>query len=463
LFNDRREKFYMELSKKLIVGIDIGGTFTDFVILKQSSGEVFTWKALTTPQDPSKSVIEGLKECFINYNLKISDIEKLVHGTTLVTNAIIERKGAKTGLITTEGFRDVLEIGREIRYDLYDLFMKRPSPLVAREFVRETQSRNNPNKHEKTTLNHQTIISSVNELVKKGVESIAISFIQSSETNKLEKEAEDILYKQFPEIYISRSSDVANEIGEFERTSTVVSNAYVKPLIDKYLSQLENKLKALSFKGRFYIMLSSGGFCDINVARQYPIRLLESGPAAGTLSAAYWGTKTGNTKVIGFDMGGTTAKAGLIKNGEAEKTFEFEAGRVHRFKRGSGLPIRTPTVDLIEIGAGGGSIAHVDNLGLMKVGPESSSSNPGPACYDLGGWDPTVTDANLLLGYLNPEFFLGGTMKIDKNKSEKSVTNKLSSTLNLDAYTSAWGVHKVVNENMSQAARIYAIEKGEDH
>jgi len=453
----------MNNQKRLNVGIDIGGTFTDFVILDRYSGEVFTWKSLTTPRSPSKSVATGLSECLKYYKLSIKDVYKLVHGTTLVTNAIIERRGETIGLITTKGFRDTLEIGREMRYDLYDLFMKRPGSLVPRHLRKEVETRKIVSGKEQQAIKDEELIQVTKNLVEKGVKSIAISFIQAQSDNTLEKRAKKIIQKNFPNIHVSLSSDLASEIGEFERTSTVTANAYVKPLINNYLTQLDRELQTLGFGGNFYIMLSSGGFCNIDVAREYPIRLLESGPAAGALSAAYWGEATSNSRVIGFDMGGTTAKACLIQNGSPEKIFKFEAGRVHKFKKGSGLPILITTIELIEIGAGGGSIAHADNLGLLKVGPESASSEPGPACYDLGGTSPTVTDANLILGYLNPDFFLGGEIPINKTKSKEAISKKMSETLKLEVYLAAWGVHKVVNENMSEAAKIYATEKGKDH
>lgn len=451
------------LDNKLTVGVDIGGTFTDFVVLNRGSGKVFTWKSLTTPKDPSQGVIEGFEECMNYYNLPITGVQKIVHGTTLVTNAVIERKGAKTGLITTHGFRDTLEIGREIRYDLYDLHMKRPETLVPRQLRQEVQARGNINGNIDEPLDREELYSVTQDLIQQGVKSVAISFLHSYLDNSLEKEAEAMIKEWFPDLRVSISSDVASEIGEFERTSTVVVNAYVKPLMETYLNRLITGLKDLHFEGNFFIMLSSGGFCDTEIAKQYPVRLLESGPAAGALSAAHWGTKTGNDKIIGFDMGGTTAKACLIDDNEVEKVFKFEAGRVHRFKRGSGIPILIPTVELIEIGAGGGSLAHADSLGLLKVGPQSASSDPGPACYGLGGLEPTVTDADLTLGYLDPDFFLNGTMSLYKDDAEKALDRRLSQPLDLNFVTAAWGVHKIVNENMARAARVYTAEKGRDH
>lgn len=450
----------MDLKGNLMVGIDIGGTFTDFVVNNKATGELFTYKSLSTPSHPSVGILQGLRDCFEEHNLEINDVKNIVHGTTLITNSIIERKGSKTGLITTKGFKDVLDIGRELRYDLYDLFMVKPEQLVMNENVYELDTREKKKLDENLKEN---IINCMNEIVNKDITSVAISLLYDDNSEQMEQEIKSFIEKKYPDVFLSVSTDVKNELGEYERTSTVVANAYVKPIIYKYIDELESGLTELGFDGGFFIMLSSGGFCTPEIAKTYPIRLLESGPAAGALTAAHWGKLTGNNNVIGFDMGGTTAKAVLIKNNIPNKIFEFETGRVHRFKKGSGLPILITAIDLIEIGAGGGSIASIDELGLLKIGPQSAGSEPGPACYSLGGEDPTVTDANILLGYLNADFFLGGKMTIDKDLATDSIRNKLKSKTDLDTNSLAWGIHQVVNENMSQATRIYAVEKGEDH
>ncbi|MBG6118467.1 5-oxoprolinase (ATP-hydrolyzing)/N-methylhydantoinase A [Sphingobium sp. JAI105] len=443
------------------IGFDIGGTFTDFVLLDNERGSVRLHKRLTTPKDPSIAALAGLQELVEQAGITLSDISEIVHGTTLVTNAVIERKGAKLGLLTTKGFRDALEIGREQRYDIYDLFLEFPDPMVSRDLRREIDERINRDGYVVQGLDTEAVRKQLRELINEGVEAVAVCFLNSYRNPAHEQAVGQIVQAEFPELAVSLSSEVVAEISEYERSVTTCANAYVQPLMDRYLQKLERELSARNFRGILYLMHSAGGLVSLTTARAFPIRLLESGPAGGALATALFGRLAGKTEVIAFDMGGTTAKACLIENGEVEIAPMLEAGRAHRFAKGSGLPIKTPTVDLIEIGAGGGSIAAIDDVGLLKVGPHSAASDPGPACYGLGGTKPTVTDANLVLGYYDPGFFLGGRMALDKDAAARAV-GTLAKPLSLSVEEAAWGIHKVVVESMAAAARVHLIEKGLD-
>jgi len=446
----------------IVVGVDIGGTFTDVVILDGENNSLRTWKVLTTPRAPEEGVLRGVTEALSTHGYEPSDVKAVVHATTLVTNAIIERKGEPTGLITTKGFADALDIGRELRYDLYDLDLSFPEPLVPRSGRQEISARSGADGVAVAPVVEDELSAAWRALDSSGVKSVAVNLLHAYADPRLEEQVGEWLGAHAPHVSVSLSSDVVREIGEYERGSTVTANAYVKPLIDGYLERLEVGLKRTGIGVPLLVMQSAGGFCPPEVARKYPIRLLESGPAAGALAAAHAGQSAGLADLLGFDMGGTTAKACLIREGSPEVTFAFEAGRVHRFKRGSGLPILTSSVDLIEIGAGGGSIAAVDTLGLLQVGPESASSEPGPACYGLGGALPTVTDADLLLGYLDADSFLGGRMRLSTEAAESAIIENLATPLGMTALEAAWGVHQVVNENMASAARIYLAEKATD-
>lgn len=444
------------------LGIDIGGTFTDFVLLNETNGDLSFGKTLTTYPDPTNGIITGTKQILQEFSVEASDIHTIVHGTTLVTNAVIERKGAKTGFITTAGFTDVLEIGRELRYDIYDIFLTMPEPLVPSKLRVGVEERLNTKGEVVTLLTHDSIEIAVGTLVKRGVESIAVCLLHSFMNPEHERMIAEVIRRQYPHVYTSLSVDIMPEIREYERASATVMNAYVQPITDKYLETLEKRLRALGFGGNIDIMISSGRLTTIQGARKSPVQLLESGPAGGAMASVFFGKLTGRADLLGFDMGGTTAKASLILDNKPEITNQFEAARVRRFKKGSGLPVRIPVIDLIEIGAGGGSIAHIDHLGLLKVGPESAASQPGPAAYGRGGDKPTVTDADLILGYLNEEYFLGGTMKLDRNAAREAVRKHIAEPLNISIEQAAMGIRRVVDENMASAARVHILEKGFD-
>jgi 5-oxoprolinase (ATP-hydrolysing) len=441
------------------IGMDIGGTFTDYVVLDESTGELRLHKRLTTPADPADGALLGLQELLNRSGLQLSDCRTLVHGTTLVTNAVIERRGARTALFTTRGFRDILEIGHEQRYDIYDLFLQYPQPLVERRWRLEVDERVDRDGMVVRPLDLDAVRDQVREMTTAGIESVAVCFLHSYR-NPAHEQAVAQLIRRETDLRVSVSCEVVPEIREFERTSTTVTNAYVQPLIDSYLGRLERELEGWGFRGRFYMMQSSGGLGALDVARRFPVRLLESGPAGGAIVGAYLGQQLDIRDLIAFDMGGTTAKICMIQGGRPALAAEMEAGRVHRFKKGSGLPIKTPVLDLIEIGAGGGSVAFRNRLGLLQVGPHSAGADPGPACYGLGGEEPTVTDACLKLGYLDPDYFLGGEMELDVAAAE-DVLGRLGQTLGL-ADETAWGVYNVVCENMAGAARVHIIEKGRD-
>lgn len=417
---------------------------------------------LTTPHDPAAAVLQGVRELLDQAALSPQHVSHLVHGTTLITNAIIERKGAKTGLITTKGFRDALEIGRERRYDIYDISLENPQPLVPRFLRREVTERLDHGGQVLIPLDPTEVRSVIQELVDAGIEALAVCLLHSFRNPAHEQLVKQIATDYFPRLTCSLSCEVMPEIREYERTSTTVANVYVKPLARQYLNKLNTDLRALGVPRDMFIMLSNGGITSCDVAGEYPIRLIESGPAAGALAASFYSTQQQLDRVISFDMGGTTAKICLIDGGRPMLTTDFEAARVYRFKKGSGLPLKVPVIEMIEIGAGGGSIARVDGLGLLKVGPDSAGSQPGPVCYGQGGTEPTVTDADLVLGYLSPDYFLGGKMRLDRDAAERAIADKIARPLKLDVLRAAWGIHQVVNENMANAARMHLVEKGRD-
>jgi N-methylhydantoinase A len=452
----------LQPDKRHRVGIDIGGTFTDLVLIDDATGERAVGKVLTTPDDPSEAVENGLVELLGQEGLAADQLKTIIHGTTLVTNALIERKGATTALLTTEGFRDAVAIGTEHRYDMYDVFIEKPEPLVPRSLRYGVRERCLDDGSVMIELDEEQVRSVVAELRGRGVQAVAVSFLHSFRNPVHERRVREILAEEAPEMTVSLSSEVAPEIREYERTSTTVANVYARPLVEGYLLSLEDRLRRLGFGGSLYIMLSNGGTASVETACRFPVRLLESGPAAGALAAAFYGRATDFPEVLSFDMGGTTAKACLIEGGEPLRSNEFEVARVYRFKKGSGLPVKVSVIEMIEIGAGGGSIASIGPLGLPKVGPRSAGSEPGPACYGRGGSEPTVTDADLILGYLDPDFFLGGKMRLDREAALRAIEEKIAHPLGLDTVEAAWGIHQVVNENMANAARVHAIERGKD-
>jgi N-methylhydantoinase A len=450
-----------ERAQRFKLGIDIGGTFTDIVILGESSGKVYNGKCLSTPQDLSKGVIEIFDRMLRELQIGPEQVTAAIHGTTVATNAIIEKKGAKTALLTTRGFRDVLEIGRELRYDLYDLYIQMPEPLVPRYLRREINERLDKDGNVLIEMEPDDILRVIYDFEKEGITALAISFLHAYANPGHERKASEIIKGNCPELSISLSSDVACEMREFERTSTTVTNAYLQPLMEGYLDRLETGLQNIGYKGRLFIMMSNGGISDTDTVKRFPVRMIESGPAAGALAAGFFGNLIKDENLLSFDMGGTTAKMCVIHQGKPLFSKELEAARVHRFKKGSGLPLKIPSIELIEIGAGGGSIASVDAMGLLKVGPESAGADPGPACYGQGGEDPTVTDADLVLGFLDPEYFLGGQMKLDKTSSLKSM-GSISSLLKVDPVELSAGIFEVVNENMATATRVHMAELGMD-
>ena len=443
------------------VGFDIGGTFTDFVLYDDLNASVSLHKRLTTPHDPSEAALIGLREILEMQGISHVDVSEIVHGTTLVTNSIIERRGAPVGLITTRGFRDLLEMGTEQRYDIYDLFVSFPEPIVQRDLRLEVDERMSASGEIITPLDEDAVRSVGAKLVEVGCEAIALAFLHSYANPANEKRAAEILRTSFPEIAVSISSDVVAEIGEYQRIVTTCANAFVQPLMHRYLTKLEQSLRSDGFAGPLRLMHSAGGLVSLETARDFPIRLLESGPAGGGLATALFGAKAGLSDVISFDMGGTTAKACMIEGGRAEVAPMMEAARVHRFTKGSGLPIKAPVIEMIEIGAGGGSIAAIDEVGLLKVGPHSAGSDPGPACYGMGGTEPTVTDANLTLGYYDPGFFLGGRMQLDLAAARAAIA-RVGDPLGLSVEQAALGIHKVVVESMASAARVHLVERGKD-
>ncbi len=442
------------------LGCDIGGTFTDFVLLDDTSGKILVYKCLTTPQDPSDAVEDGIKELERLVPGCAQKLEEVIHGTTLVINAIIERKGAKTGLITTRGFRDVLELGREIRYAPYDIFAQFPETLVPRHRRLEVDERVRADGTILRPLDEAQAREVARSLLNMGVESIAVCLLNSFENPAHELALKEIILEEAPHISVSISYEVLPQIREYERTSTTVTNSYVKPLTENYLRRLSGRLSSLGFGGRLFIMLSSGGITSVETAAEFPVRIIESGPTAAVIAGQYFSRLFDIPEMFCFDMGGTTAKSCLIQGGVAGVVPTFEVGRVQRFMKGSGLTIQVPVVDLMEIGAGGGSIARMSRLGTLQVGPDSAGADPGPVCYGLGGQDPTVTDADLLLGYLDADYFLGGEMKLDLEAARRRIEERVAAPLGVSFIQAVWGIHDLINEIMAAAAKTHIAERG---
>ncbi len=453
--------FLMKAKGTIRIAVDIGGTFTDGLAVLTPGGRIWVAKTLTTPRDPGEAVTTVMADLLRQVAGVSPNVTEVVHGTTLVTNTLIERKGAKTGLIVTQGTRDVLTIGREIRYELYDLNLEIPQPLVDESKRLEAIERMDVEGQVVQPLAQAEIDRLMNALQGMDVEAIGVCFLHAYVNEAHEQQVEAAIHKRFPKLAVSISSNIAREIREYERMSTVAANAYVQPLMAEYLNRLDTRVHELAPKAPLRIMVSSGGFTSGKAAAETPILLLESGPAGGVLSALNTARNCGIDQILAFDMGGTTAKACVAVGGEPLVSHSFECARVARFKRGSGLPILIPSIDLIEIGAGGGSVAHVNDLGLLNVGPESSGADPGPACYGQGGTGATVTDADLVLGYLNADNFLGGAMKLRRDLAEAAL-GRLAAKLKLTTTDVAWGICNIVNENMAAAARIHIAEKGHD-
>ena len=448
-------------SARYSVGIDIGGTFTDVVFYDHVSGRHFNRKVLTTHADPSEGVLSGVLDVIRMEGVDPSTVARVIHATTLFTNALIERRGARTALLTTHGFADVLQIARERKYEIYDVFIEMPAPIVPRPLVREVRGRIGPQGQEEEPLDLQGVVEAAQALVDEGVQSVAITFLHSYVNPAHERAAAAEIERRFPSLAVSASCDVAPEIREYERASTTAINAYVKPLAQLYLDRLASKLSSAQIAAPLFMMLSNGGLTHVAEAKRIPVQLLESGPAAGALAGAFFGLGSNVDRVLAFDMGGTTAKLSVVDDGEPLIAYRFEAAREKRFAEGSGLPVMISVIELIEIGAGGGSIASMDSLGLLKVGPRSAGSEPGPAAYARGGSQPTVTDADFLLGYLDPAYFAGGTMRIDLEAARRAF-EPLCQATGLSLQDAAWGVHDVVNESMASAARVHIAERGKD-
>lgn len=442
-----------------LLGIDVGGTFTDLAILDLETQELWTHKLLTTPEDPVRAVREGARAVAAMAGGAFPS--RVIHGTTLVTNAIVERKGAVTGLLTTQGFRDVLEIRREGRYDLYDLNLDFPEPLVPRRLRFEVTERVDDRGAVQKPLDETSLPAGQNAA---GVQSWAVCFLHAYANGAHERRAAELLHDAFPGAPVSISSEVGAEIREYERTSTVVANAYVRPIAESYLKKLVHELSSLS-RGdapAIHVMLSDGGLISPETAARHPIRIVESGPAGGVLAAQRLGRSLSLPRVLSLDMGGTTAKIAFLDASGARTRSLFEVDRRHLFKRGSGLPVQVPSLDLVEIGAGGGSLAAKSALGTLVVGPESAGAAPGPACYYRGGTGATVTDADLVLGLLDPDYFLGGTMQLSRERAERAIEKHAARPLGLRVDEAAFGIHRLVGSNMAEAARMHAAERGLD-
>jgi N-methylhydantoinase A len=445
------------------IGVDIGGTFTDFALSGATGGRLAIHKRLTTPHDPSEAVLAGVATLCADNGINIGSVSDIVHGTTLVTNAVIERRGAVTGMLVTAGFGDIMDMGLERRYDLFDLRIKYPTPLVPRRLRIEVAERVRYDGSVERPLDEAAVAAAAAKFRELGVEAVAVCFLHSYLNPAHESRAAQILREAAAEITVSASADVFPNMREFERWTTTSVNAFTQPMFDRYVKRLEDGLASAGFRGRLYIMGSSGGTLTTDAARRYPVRALESGPAAGALMSAHHGRTLKLPNLLSFDMGGTTAKGALVKDGQAVKKYFMEVARIHEFRQGSGLPVRIPVIDMIEIGAGGGSIAEVDERGLLRVGPRSAGAMPGPACYSQGGTRPTLTDANLVLGYLDADFFLGGKMKLDKAAAEKAIAEGVGKPLKLETLRAAWGIHDIICEDVARAFRIHATERGFDY
>ncbi|MCO6418531.1 hydantoinase/oxoprolinase family protein [Siccirubricoccus sp. KC 17139] len=440
------------------LAVDIGGTFTDVAV--EQGERRWTGKVLTTPQAPELGVLEGVKLVLEKAGLAPADIALVIHGTTLATNAVIERKGAKTALLTTEGFRDVLALGNESRYDQYDLNIELPQPLVPRRWRLPVTERLDNTGKVLLPLDEAAVARHVAFMRAEGIEAVAIGFLHAFVNPAHEKQAAAILQRLWPEVPVSLSSEVSPEMREWERFSTTAANAYVQPLMASYLKRLEVGLREGGLACPVFMMLSGGGLTTLETARRFPIRLVESGPAGGAIFSAHVAKQRGLTEVLSFDMGGTTAKVCLIDQYQPQASRTFEVARVGRFKKGSGLPLRIPVIEMVEIGAGGGSLAAVDSMGRITVGPESAGADPGPACYGRGGAKPAVTDANLALGRYDPEHFAGGALRLYPERSRDALVAEVGGRLGLSAEMAALGVVEMVDENMANAARVHAIESG---
>ena len=445
---------------KARLAIDIGGTFTDLALLADDGR--YSAKVLTTSQAPEEGVLAGIDLLLRQAELTAEDIGLVIHGTTLATNAIIERKGAKTALIVTEGFRDSIEMAFENRFEQYDIFMDKPAPLVPRDLRLGVRERLDGRGTVLVPLDEEAVRALAPGLERAGIEAVAIGFMHAYLDGRHERRTREILSDLLPTVAFSLSSEVSPEIREYERWSTTVANAYVQPVMGRYLGRLDTALRARKFACPLFMMTSGGGLMTLDTARRLPIRLVESGPAGGAILAAGLARQCGLDKVLSFDMGGTTAKICLIDDGEPQHSRTFEVARQYRFLKGSGLPLRIPVIEMVEIGAGGGSIAYVDDLQRINVGPESAGAEPGPACYGRGGARPAVTDADVVLGRLDPAYFAGGTIPLEPDRAAAAIDRAIGAPLGLARLEAALGISEIVEENMANAARVHAVERGKD-
>ena len=443
------------------LGVDIGGTFTDLV-LESSNGVQASTKVLTTYDTPEDAIITGLQTVCKQVTIQPDKISQIIHGTTLATNALIERRGAKTALITTQGFRDVIEMRTESRFEQYDLNLTLPAPLLTRDHRYVVNERMDANGKILIPLQKAEIDALAERLVQFGYDSIAVGLLHSYANDSHEKMIGRALADRLPDVMISLSSEVSPQMREYERFNTTIANAYIKPLMKSYLSRLKGRLAKEGAYCPVFLMHSGGGIISLENAAEFPVRLVESGPAGGAVFAAHIAASHGLDRALSFDMGGTTAKICLVKDHTPKTARTFEVARTYRFKKGSGMPISIPVIDMVEIGAGGGSLAHVDSLGQIRVGPESAGSQPGPACYGRGGTAPTVTDSDLILGKLDPAGFAGGSIPLYTERATQALDIHIGSKLDMEAVEAAWGVAEMVDENMANAARVHAVENGED-
>jgi N-methylhydantoinase A len=442
------------------LGVDIGGTFTDVAL--EIGERRFTAKGLTTPRAPEQGVLAIVRSVIAEAGIGPGDVQLIIHGTTLATNTLIERKGAKTALLTTEGFRDVVEIRHENRFEQYDIDIDLPPPLVPRRLRLPIHERIDAQGKVLVPLDGDSVDRAIAKLVAQNVEAVAVGFLHSFTNPDHERRVGDALARRLPNVPVTLSSDVSPEMREYERFSTACANAYLQPLMGSYVSKLERGLAQAGFHCPMLLMTSGGGITTTDTAIRFPVRLVESGPAGGAIFAACIARQHGLDEVVSFDMGGTTAKICLIDKARAQTARMFEVARVYRFVKGSGLPLRIPAIEMVEIGAGGGSIAAVDGLGRIAVGPQSAGSEPGPVCYGRGGGEPTVTDADLVLGRIDPATFSGGKMPLESNAAKRAIAERIGDKLNLAVEHAALGISEVVDENMANAGRVHAIESGKD-